>query len=299
MNEDVIFGKKTRFQSDVLNEERSIFIRIPDGYEESDDIYPVVYLLGGGYSSRFVNTAATIQLLSDSGRAPSMIVIGIDDIHHSRDNFPAEFQERSGEAHRFLEFITDELIPYVGKNYRTAPYSMLMGGSNTAMFALYAMLERPEIFNAYVAISPMIGWDGEFFQEKVKAFFKKKRAHDIRLYIAYGSMDYEHTVEYIPDFIKLFEKAGPDELKWRTDILEGEGHVPVPGLYSALMFIFPSWVFPADKLGNVNLDEIIKFYQSHSQNYGYEVKIPESVLSDHGYQLFMKGETERAINVLR
>lgn len=37
--------------------------------------------------------------------------------------------------------------------------STLFGSSLGGLFTLYALLERPEAFNAYIAVSPAIWWD--------------------------------------------------------------------------------------------------------------------------------------------
>ncbi len=46
--EDIIIGKTIRLQSQILNEERAVFIYTPTGYKNSTQKYPVLFLLYGG-----------------------------------------------------------------------------------------------------------------------------------------------------------------------------------------------------------------------------------------------------------
>lgn len=82
VDEDVITKEQLSIHSKIIGEARPILVHLPDGYEESQEKYPVVYLLDGGYKARFANTTATIQLLYDAGQIPNMIVIGIEDTDH-------------------------------------------------------------------------------------------------------------------------------------------------------------------------------------------------------------------------
>lgn len=42
---------------------------------------------------------------------------------------------------------------------RTRPYRILVGHSRGGLFAVDTFVEQPELFNAYVAISPSLWWE--------------------------------------------------------------------------------------------------------------------------------------------
>lgn len=298
-NENVIFGKKISIHSEILGEKRPLLIHLPEGYEESQESYPIVVLLNGGYEARFANTAATIQLLSDGGQAPNMIVVGIKDIQHVRDFFPTPVNGRGGEADNFLKFLVEELVPYIESNYRTAPYRILMGASNSGLFTVYSLLIEPDAFNAYLAVSPMLGWNPEFMFEKAEEFFKNDVSVNRILFMSYGDEDYERVVQQVPEFVKLLEVKAPDTLLWKAEIIENDGHVPIPSLYNGLKYIFPSWAFPPSKYLEAGLKGVSTFYENLSEKYGFEVFIPESVYGDLAYELLMKERNDDAINVLK
>ena len=52
-----------------------------------------------------------------------------------------------------------ELIPKIEGQYRTQPFRIFAGHSLGGLFAVHTMLTRPDLFNAYIAVSPIPGAD--------------------------------------------------------------------------------------------------------------------------------------------
>jgi predicted alpha/beta superfamily hydrolase len=169
-----------------------------------------------------------------------MIVIGIWNTERNRDMIPEAVSHRpgSGGSERFLNFIKEELMPYIKQNYRAFPYSTLYGMSNSALFAVYALLEKPETFNAVIASSPMIGHCPEHMQKKAEAFIKTDNESDLYLYMIYGTKDSPRVTKYVPDFQNYLNTHAPKGFISKLEILEGEGHVPASSLARGLQHIF-------------------------------------------------------------
>ncbi|MFX0092201.1 MAG: alpha/beta hydrolase-fold protein [Candidatus Hodarchaeota archaeon] len=291
-------GKRLKLYSEVLGEDRPILLYLPDGYKETQDLYPVVYLLNGGYIPYLLNVTSTVELLASNARAPNMIVVGIVDLNHWRDWFPIKIRNQGGGASNSLKFITEELMPFINKNYRTAPYNILMGASNTGMFTVYSLLTKPEAFDAYIAVSPMLGWCNEVIHEMANKIFSKNNSLSKFLYMTYGSEDYEQVTASVPEFVKLLEESAPEDLKWKNQVLPDEGHVPLPWLYNSLKELFPSWNYPEERAEKEGLDGIGLFYKNLEEKYGFPVKIPEEVLTNLGYQYLAKEKYGQSIEVL-
>jgi hypothetical protein len=66
---------------------------------------------------------------------------------------------QSGGAGTFRRFLAQEVIPFVEQRYRTNGRRALMGESLAGLFVVDTLLNRPELFNDYVAISPSLWWD--------------------------------------------------------------------------------------------------------------------------------------------
>src|SRR5215475_9890109 len=170
-------GNSITIKSEVLGEERIILVRTPPGYERSGQRYPVLYMTDG--NAHLDHTVSTIEFLSRNGRMPELIVVAITNTDRTRDLTPtnasmwrpdgAEMKlPTSGGADKFLKFIETELIPKIEKNYRTQPYRVFAGHSFGGLFAIHAFLSRPEIFNAYIAVSPSMHWDNNLMSRKAE-----------------------------------------------------------------------------------------------------------------------------------
>ena len=222
--------------SEVLGEDRPLNIALPNNYSP-DKAYPVVYALDGG--ARYVPVLAERM----HEKHPGLIIVGIENIDRTRDMFPEsmpEKQGRGGGGELFLEFITSELIPFVEDRYGVSDYRVISGQSNSGFFVLYAMLHSPDAFDAYLASSPMIGWDWEMIRDDSIALFESRESYPKALYMNQGESDYDQTTEFLPKYVDLLEKIVPGDFRMRSEVVKGSGHVPDSSYGSGIAFIFES-----------------------------------------------------------
>ena len=233
-------GSIVKIYSQTLNEERTLSISLPEDYDTSQKVYSVLYVLDAEGDRNFSQSVSTIESLQKKSLAPQVIAVGIWNTNRNRDMIPAAVSHRSGSggSDKFLSFIREELIPYIDKTYRTEDFSILYGMSNSALFAVYALLEAPETFNSYIASSPMIGHCPEYIKIKMEAFVKKDTITNRILYMIYGTEDSQRVTNYVPDFQNYLKSFASKDFISELVILEGEGHVPESSLAIGLQFIF-------------------------------------------------------------
>src|SRR5438874_8576074 len=187
----VVIGETIQLQSKILKESRSLLISKPPEYDSSTDRYPVLYLLDG--ETHFQYTSAVVKFLADDDRMPGMIVVGIDseDTKHrthdltppSSDETDNRFSPGNGGADVFLSFMADELVPFIDKTYRTRPYRLLVGHSFGGLFAIYALIKKPHLFNAYVAADPSLYWNKGAVVAEAERFFSTTNQLQADLYL--------------------------------------------------------------------------------------------------------------------
>lgn len=162
-DETISIGKTLSFSSHILKEDRTIAIYLPENYEQSKEQYPVLYLLDAEWHFHYVT--GIIRQLSNSGNIPKMIVVGLVNNNRNRDLTPSGKNEppnsRFGGAEHFLQFITAEVQPFLEKQYRLQPYRILAGHSFGGLFSIYSMMQQPDFFQAYIALSPSLGRNNE------------------------------------------------------------------------------------------------------------------------------------------
>jgi hypothetical protein len=298
-------------KSEVLGEERVILVRTPPGYEHGDARFPVLYMTDG--DAHLLHTSGTIGFLARNGRMPEMIVVGITNTDRTRDLTPTRSNLKtpegelqaptSGGGDKFLKFIQTELIPRIEKQYRVEPYRVLAGHSLGGLFALHAMVSRPELFNAYIAVSPSTQWDDFYIVKRVEAFLKARKSLNRTLFVSLGNEPGNIGV----GFEKLKAVLAGQQVKdfmWDSAHLEDEDHgsVVLRSHYAGLRKVFDGWQLPRDPgTGRFagGLQELDEHYKKLSARLGYPIVAPEPLVNVFGYQLMTSGKVQDAIAVFK
>src|SRR5205823_421251 len=62
----------------------------------------------------------------------------------------------TGGGEQFLQFIKQELMPYVNERYKTQPFNIFSGHSLGGLMTTYCLVNHPDYFSAYIAVSPSL-----------------------------------------------------------------------------------------------------------------------------------------------
>ena len=69
----------------LVNEDRTINVWTPPGYNESIDSFPVLYMPDGGIKEDFPHIANTLAKLIKENEIPPYILVGIENTERRRD----------------------------------------------------------------------------------------------------------------------------------------------------------------------------------------------------------------------
>ncbi len=295
---DVVIGKQITIESTVLGELRVINVYLPPNYENSGVDYPVLYLLDGG--AHFLHGSATSQFLSRNGIIPQMIVVGILNVDRNRDFSPthSDRMPTSGGAENFLNFLDDELMPFVDKKYRTSSFRILMGHSFGGTFATYTLLTKPDLFNAYIAISPYLQYDNNYMVKKSE---KELRSHYKKYTYFYMTVGNEPKYfEPLKEFSGYVQTKSDESISFKYVKMEKENHGSIPYLsvYAGLQYIYSDWQLPKDKMA-AGLDSVDEHYKNISEKYNAKIETPEFIINVLGYGFLNKKEYEKAISMFK
>lgn len=304
----IVIGYRTSIRSEVLGEARPYWVYKPDGYDGSTEVYPVVYLLDG--REHFHSTTGVVQFLAAQRRIPGLIVVAIpntdDRVHDLSPPIVTDTSSRfptAGGADAFLRFLRDELVPVIDSAYRTAPYRIVIGHSIGGLFAIYAMLSRPELFDAAIAISPSLWWDDEAVVRLAGRILDGATAERRGfLYMTMGNEGGRMSAG-VWSMARMLELNAPPTFRWSFDILEQEDHgsVPLRSTYSGLEKLFEGWRLEgAEQLvAERGLAPVDAHYARLSERFGYEIRTPESVINQIGYGLLSSRQLDAAISAFQ
>lgn len=297
----VVIGQRHLIHSDILKEDRTYQVYLPESYSWAlDRSYPVLYVLDG--ESHFTHTTGSVSYLSAQGEIPELIIIAITSTVRIRDFTQTDWSTHwigGGGANNFRSFLSDELLPTVEKDFRTNGFRILTGHSASAQFALYCLTSQPSLFNAYFAFSPSLDWDNNLPQRSLEESFIKTDSLRSFLYVA-RSDDFGQA---LADYIKLVETLelhSPKGFRWISDAFPDETHVSLPLLaqINALRQLYKGYRLHNDQLFN-GIKYAEKHFQEVSDLAGYEIQIPEHIINNLGYEALEKGEIEEAVSLFK
>jgi predicted alpha/beta superfamily hydrolase len=235
-------------ESEALQENRNVLIHLPDNYSESNKSYPVLYQVMGDSASMLEILSTVNRLALGEKIIPEMIIVAIETVE-GKDLWPTNtkfYPEPSAiGATEFLTFIEKDLIPYIENKYRTIDDRILYGQSMTSVFTIYTFLERPELFNSYIASSGAFPDCESFFKElSLKSFQQKDQFHGQKLFITNGLNDPLNSqvdaLGQMIDFSSLLKDKLGMKVGYKYLTYENGGHVPFHSLYDGLRFIYES-----------------------------------------------------------
>ena len=165
-----------KIYSDKLSAEREITIQLPRDYNlDEEKRYPVFIVFDGDYLFEIVS--GNVDYMSFWGDIPEAIVVGINQID-SRYNDTSvvdniNFTPISSTAN-FFEFISQELIPYINKNYRTTNFRVAVGHERTANFINFFLIKKSSNNEWIYSCQPKIYQENErIFSTIFNIFFTK------------------------------------------------------------------------------------------------------------------------------
>ena len=300
----VSIGAFRLLHSDVLGEDRMLLVCPPKDYEDSGMSYPVLYVLYGdqirGY---FAEAVHIMDRLSEEGSIPKMIVVGVANVDRYRDLSAVGRPGRPSGIEPFLRFVTEELFPFVEKEYRTKNYRVLIGPQAGAEFGFYTLARRPGLFDAYILENPFRSSEvydvltemmTTLLDEGLPSFtFIQVTASDRA-----GPLDTTVQVGYMHTFDDLVEEKDPNNITLITHyIKDSKEFLPLLKLREGLRELFRKYRFPEDREVRV-LTDITSYYSELSEVFGFEIDIPEMTLYMKADKLSKMGMDNSAREIL-
>jgi predicted alpha/beta superfamily hydrolase len=157
----------------------------------------------------------------------NVIGIGIINSNRNRDMLPAR------QSNRFLGFIEEELIPVVEKRFN-CKQRVLFGHSFAGGFTIYAMINKPGLFDLYIASSPtpIMKMTGTSLYSLLDSQLTK----NVGFYFSFGSNDMQQVIKWTTVLDNNLQKIELERLRWNHEIIEGADH------NSAAVQSIESWI---------------------------------------------------------
>jgi predicted alpha/beta superfamily hydrolase len=224
----IVIGSIHKIKSSVYGDEQVLTVRLPRGYDENPkNRYPVVFSVDGGPDQDFELLAGIAAEAEFSTSFEPFILIGVQTADRYRQLTPRlsrlpleRLQENFGErmvpggADKFREYLSLEVIPWATTRYRTGR-KVLTAASLGGLFVIDTFLERPEMFDDYIGLTPSLWWDEGRIVDEAARKLARHGASDRRLYLTMGDEGVGNRMGgWLSKLVTTLETRAPKGLKW-------------------------------------------------------------------------------------
>ncbi|GLX79634.1 hypothetical protein tinsulaeT_29740 [Thalassotalea insulae] len=293
-------GQKLTFDSSILQEQIALNIYLPASFQQSKhyQTFPVLFVNGSHGDQFFHQITGMVKHLTSVDRMPDTLVVSLNNSGHfpqvqTNGMWRASTLNAYGDINRYIKHLQQELFPYLRKHYNANDYRQIIGISGSSLFPLYALANKPKLFEDYMflAASDMIGMGfsktSTIYSDILQAFKHKndkqpnseKRAGLV--YFVDADDDIEDDPEYQHNLAELkkgyvAQKQPAKHLVVETISNERHYDALLKGMLSFIDKVYPESLWapkyrelikaPGDALQNIE-----DYYQVLSKQYGYQI----------------------------
>jgi predicted alpha/beta superfamily hydrolase len=210
-----------RFRSRFLRNQRDFIVYLPPRYHEQPQRrFPVLYMHDGQNlfdgSTSFVpgmdwHVGHTADDFILTGAVQPLIIVGIYNVGKVRiqEYTPTQAPRLGGgRADRYAKFLTEEVMPFIQREYRALPDPRVtgIGGSSLGgLLSLYLGLKHPQIFGRLAALSPSIWWNQRVILRFAAAAPVEPRP---RIWLDIGTKEGPRIVQEVEQFRDILLQKG-------------------------------------------------------------------------------------------
>ncbi len=204
-----------------LNKDRNVYVYLPVDYEKNTEKYDVVYMhdaqnvlydeksYGGvswGIMRKFNNPGQKQAIFVCIDHGSDYRISEYSVIEHSdylkdfikENSMPTDIQ---GES--YMEWLVDELIPFINKKYRTKTNkenTSIIGASMGGVISMYGICKYPEVFGNAGVLSPAFWSEGEKYYDFIE---NSKGLHKVYMSVGTEENGIGKSEMYVNDAIRV------------------------------------------------------------------------------------------------
>lgn len=241
--------------------------------------------------------------LSHNGEWPWLESIIVNPANYHKEF--AKLFEQTAENPKdltMLNFLETKVLKTVDKTYRTNGFKIYSGFMSNGAIGLYALLNKPQLFNAYLISTPSLS--NNFLSITEDATQKLAQLSDKMrfLYLSIGDHAYEKShVEAVEQFEKALKAKAPEQLDWQVKTHDEHYYMsrPIFTVLNGIEKLFDDYHndLAADSpVAKQGVDAVIAYYQELSEKkYGFTISAEGSLKNlAHSY---LDAEPKRALKI--
>ncbi len=220
-----------KLYSKILNQDRDLIIHLPRNYDTHKK-YPVIYVLDG--SSQDQHIADKFDSLSSIALVPQTIVVGIPNMSGTNRTLqlvppfmltdPDKPESPPGTADGFLNFMEQELIPFIAEKYGASGLRLFAGNSRGGLLVMYSLIHKPDLFTGRFCFSTPLWRQNNLLVSKTSEFLASKKQLNSFLYVSAGANETENIKSGLDTLTLVLKQKAPTGFVWYTYYTPGVDH---------------------------------------------------------------------------
>ncbi|AZG71391.1 alpha/beta hydrolase-fold protein [Shewanella livingstonensis] len=272
-------------KSALFSEQADFLVTLPDSYtKQTDKRYVVLFDL---HPRSHLYLTGMHDWMSHNGGWPWLetIIVTAPDGHQGLGELKKRAIEQQGDQ-ALLDFFEQDLLPAIDKRYRTNGFRIFNGFTGNAGLVLYSLINRPSLFNAYIAASPVLSTDFAYVLNDAPKMLKNMQGKPRFLFVSTSDSDFEQrqldSFARLEDIIQTNANA---KLNYQIKRFDGSYYMTQPILATALgiekIFNDVHTVLEADsEVSQQGSKAILAYYKRLSDEvYGFDVPAIDSLLA--------------------
>jgi uncharacterized protein len=273
-------------QHPQIDSELNFNIQLPANYHHSTKSYVVLFDF---HPYSYTYLSGMHDWMSHNGEWPWLETIIVTPAY---GNKAGTLFDKSGNTTPILDFFESHLFPELDDKYRTNGFRIFSGFRHNGSLVLSALLNKPDIFDAYIAVSPEIKDDFLGLLTTAGTKLKKLSEKPRFLLFSHGeSVKEEHQIELYQQLRSVINNSAPESLDAHYKNYSDKYHMSLPlvSVIDGIESIFNDvhrGIAPTSDIAAGGVSSIVQHYDWLSkQKYGFTVS-PHMSLRNLGYHLF-------------
>lgn len=243
----------TSLYSLALAQTRQLTVILPTTFNPKRKTkYPLILVFDRQNKAIFRQLFESINYLNRFDEIPEAVIVGLTTDPQQRNletSLPAQNSKAEGE--QLIQFVFDQLVPWLETTYHTGACRILVGHSRFGYFTTAMMCRRADQLSGVISLSPFFKEAGENWVDSVATRFSAERPLAHPLFYRFITGD---SLTDTPDYglmkAKLSQARLQSSFDWQGYAFYQAKHMVVPGLgvMPSLLDIFHSWSATADSL---------------------------------------------------
>jgi len=277
--------EKLLVPSKLLKVPAEFIVTLPPSYSKSSDKEYVVLLDFHPRSQAYLS--GMHDWMSHNGDWPWLetIIVTAPDGHKGLGKLKEQAIEEQGNE-LLLDFMGQDLLPAIDNKYRTNRFRILNGFTGNAGLSLYTLLNRPDMFNAYFAASPVLSKDFAYVIKDAPKKLTGMKGKPRFLLMSTSDSGFEkRQLASFAEMESIIKANATEVLDYRIKRFDGTYYMTQPILATAygieLLFNDIHQVLkPDSEISSQGAQAILAHYRYLSEEkYGFEVPATDSMIA--------------------